>query len=155
MTLRSFAFTAAACLCLSGAIAVPALAADRGTMEEATAMAKRAAALIKSDGAEKAYAAFNSKDPRFFDRDLYVLVSDYNGVAVAHGANPAVIGKNFITNTDADGKLFVKERIDLAKLGKDFTQDYKYKNPQTGAIEPKSSYCVPLTEQVVCVGIYK
>ncbi len=151
MKFRAFAFAAVACLSLS----LPALAADHGTMDEATAMAKRAAALIKSDGAEKAYAAFNSKDPRFFDRDLYVLVSDYNGVALAHGANAALVGKNFLANTDADGKEFVKERVSLAKAGKDFTQDYKYKNPQTGAIEPKSSYCVPLPEQIVCVGIYK
>lgn len=66
-----------------------------------------------------------------------------------------MIGKNLIELKDIDGKAFVKERMDLAKAHANFWQDYKFTNPETKKIEPKSMYCEKLDETVVCGGIYK
>ena len=130
-------------------------AGDKGTAEEAVAMAKKAVTAIKGEGAEKVYTAITNKDPRFVDRDLYVIVYDNTGTPLAHGANSKLVGKNLIENQDTDGKYYVKERVDLAKSKATFWQDYKFTNPTTKKIEPKSTYCERDGDTVVCVGIYK
>ncbi|MEW5726782.1 MAG: cache domain-containing protein [Pseudomonadota bacterium] len=137
------------------AFSAPVVAADRGTADEAVAMTKRAVAAIQAEGAGKVYPAITAKDARFVDRDLYVIVYDAAGKCLAHGANAKLVGKDLSENQDVDGKFYVKERMDLAKAKKPFWQDYKFTNPTTKKIEPKTTYCEPLADTVVCVGIYK
>jgi cytochrome c len=43
----------------------------------------------------------------------------------------------------------------MAKTKPSFWQDYKFTNPESKKIEPKSMYCEKLDETVVCGGIYK
>jgi cytochrome c len=136
-------------------LGTPAYAAEPGTADEATAMTKRAVAYIKSVGPEKAYGDINAKDPRFNDRDLYVIVYDLQGKCVAHGANAKLVGKDLMENQDADGKFYVKERVEKAKAGAPFWQDYKFTDPVTRKVEPKTTYCERLNDTAVCVGIYK
>jgi hypothetical protein len=49
----------------------------------------------------------------------------------------------------------VKERVELGQSKGTFWQDYKFTNPVTKKIEPKTSYCEKLNDSVVCGGIYK
>ncbi len=128
-------------------------AGDHGTAQEAQALVQKAVALIKANGAEKAYPAFSTND--FRDRDLYIFVQTLKGVTVAHGTNPKLVGKDMSETVDTDGKLYVKERLELAKSQKSFWTDYKYGNPVTKKIEPKSTYCEVLDEVLICSGIYK
>lgn len=132
-----------------------AWAADKGTADEAIAMAKKTVAAIKADGTAKTYAAITAKDPRFVDRDLYAIVYDINGTCLAHGANVKMVGKDLAGNMDTDGKYYIKERMELAKTNTSFWQDYKFTNPTTKKIEPKSTYCEKIDDTVACVGIYK
>src|SRR4051812_6092426 len=89
-----------------------ALAADKGSADEAVAMVKRAVALIKSDGKEKAFAAIaDPANTAFHDRDLYIYVYDLNGVALAHGNNPKMVGKPLIGLKDNEGKSMIKEMV--------------------------------------------
>lgn len=137
-------------------VASPAFAAgDKGTADEAVALVKKAATAIKAEGAEKVYAAITAKDPRFIDRDLYVFAYDLDANCLAHGANPKMVGRNTIDTQDTDGKFYIKERMDLAKVKPSFWQDYKFPNPITKMIEPKSAYCERLNDNILCVGIYK
>jgi len=143
-------------LALAFSLAVSsAWAADHGTADEAVALVKKAVTLIKANGKEKAYATFTAQDPQFIDRDLYVFVSDLNGVTISHGANPKLVGKDMSESADVDGKFWVKERIEKAKTQKTFWVDYKFTNPTTKKIEPKSSYCEIHDAAMVCVGFYK
>ena len=130
-------------------------AAERGTADEAVAMTKAAVAYIKSATPEKAYADIVAKDARFVDRDLYVMVYDMQGKCLAHGGNAKLVGKDLIENEDADGKLYVKERVELAKTNGSFWQDYKFSDPLTKKIEPKRTYCEKANDSIVCVGFYK
>jgi signal transduction histidine kinase len=82
-----------------------ASAADRATKDEAIAMVKKAVAAVKSDGPEKAYAAFDDKKGAFTDRDIYVVVYGLDGKVLAHGANEKLIGQNLMEAKDPDGKL--------------------------------------------------
>lgn len=56
---------------------------------------------------------------------------------------------------DPDGKAFVKERVDLAKGKGKFWHDYKFTDPVSKKVLPKSAYCEKLDETVVCAGVYK
>ena len=88
-------------------------------------------------------------------RDLYITVYDLNGKCLAHGANFKMIGKDLIDLKDSDGKAFVKERMELAKTKGKGWQDYKFTNPVSKKIEPKSMYFEKLEDMVVACGIYK
>jgi cytochrome c len=110
---------------------------------------------LKAAGPEKAFPAFNDKNGGFVDRDLYIVVYDGAGRCLAHGANPKLIGKDLIDAEDIDGKLYVKERVELAKSKSNFWQDYKFTNPTTKKVEPKQMYCEPTGDLIVCGGVYK
>jgi cytochrome c len=133
------------------------LAAKEGnaTKEEATAMVKKGVSFLKAQGKEKGHAEISNKAGTFIDRDLYLVVYGLDGTVRAHGANEKMIGKNLIDLKDIDGKPFVKERVELAQARGTFWQDYKFTNPVTRKIEPKSMYCERLDDAVVCGGIYK
>jgi signal transduction histidine kinase len=146
------AFLAAAVL--AAGVASPAFSAERATKDEAIAMVNKAVAVIKSDGPDKAYAAFNDKKT-FVDRDLYVVVYGLDGKVLAHGANEKLIGQNLMEAKDPDGKMFVKERTEMARAQPEFWQDYKFADPLTKKVEPKQMYCQRLNETAVCAGIYK
>jgi cytochrome c len=136
-------------------LAAGAMAGDNGTKAEAIAMVKKAVAFITANGADKAYAAFTDKASAFHDRDLYVVVYDIAGKCLAHGNNAKLVGKDLIDAQDADGVYYVKDRVGLMKAHASFWQDYKFSNPVTKKIEPKSTYCEKLSSTAVCVGIYK
>src|SRR5438874_13313525 len=91
-----------------------ARAADAATKDEAVAMVKKAVAAIKAEGADKSYAEIDNPAGPFVDRDLYIVVYGMDGMVLAHGANKKRIGTNQINDKDADGKEFVKERVELA-----------------------------------------
>jgi cytochrome c len=131
-------------------------AADGGaTAEQATAMVKKGVAFIKANGPEKGYAEITSKTSQFKFEDLYLVVYGLDGTVHAHGANDKMVGRNLIELKDVDGKAFVKERVELGKTKVSFWQDYKFTNPESKKIEPKTMYCERLEQTVVCGGIYK
>ena len=145
----------AAGLVWSAATVTHVLAGEWATKEEAQAIVKKAVAMIKEQGPDKAYPAFISKTGGFTDRDLYVVVYRHDGKVLAHGANEKLVGKDMIDAQDVDGKYFVQERVELARKGSPFWQDYKFVNPTSKKIEPKQMYCQPLNDTAVCAGVYK
>ena len=134
----------------------PALAAADATKDDAVAMVKKGIAFIKANGTEKGYAEISNPKGQFIDRDLYLVVYGLDGKCLAHGANPKQIGRDLLDLTDIDGKYFIKERVSLAKSKPaGFWQDYKFTNPVSKKIEPKTMYCEKLGETAVCGGVYK
>jgi cytochrome c len=118
-------------------------------------MVKKGVAFIKANGKDKGYAEISNKAGQFRHQDLYLVVYGLDGTVLAHGANEKMIGKNLIDLKDVDGKAFVRERVEMGKAKASFWQDYKFTNPETKKIEPKTMYCERLEETVVCGGIYK
>jgi len=130
------------------------LAATGATKDEAVAMVQKAVAAIKAEGAAKSYAEISNPAGPFVDRDLYIVVYGLDGMVLAHGADAKRIGTNQIDDKDADGKAFVKERVELAATRPSFWQSYKFVNPVTHEIAPKEMYCERLDQTVVCGGVY-
>jgi len=126
-------------------------AAGVATKEEAQAMAVKAAEYLTANGAEKAFLAFEAKDGPWHDRDLYVMVLDAKGVLRAHGNNAGLTGKSMLALKDVDGKPFIQSIVDVSDRG---WIDYKWQNPVTKAVEPKTSYEIRVGEYVVGVGAY-
>lgn len=154
-TPRTLALAVAAALMAAAPLAAVAAASGNATPAEATSMVKKGVAFIKTNGKDKGYAEISNKAGSFVDRDLYLVVYGLDGVVRAHGANEKMIGKNLIELKDIDGKAFVKERVELAQAKGTFWQDYKFTNPVSKKIEPKSMYCEKLDDAVVCGGVYK
>ncbi|HLO76025.1 MAG TPA: cache domain-containing protein [Magnetospirillum sp.] len=146
---------AVATIALFAIAATPALAADKGTADEAVALVKKGIAAIKAEGKDKIYAAITAKDPRFIDRDLYLFAYDLEANCLSHGSNAKMVGRNTIDTQDTDGKYYIKERMELAKAKGTFWQDYKFPNPVTKMIENKSAYCERVDDNLLCSGIYK
>ncbi|NKE66168.1 histidine kinase [Ramlibacter sp. RBP-2] len=151
-------FAMPAALVLGALLAAgPAWSAEgAATAKEAEAMVKKGVAFIKANGKDKGYAAINDKsNAQFHDRDLYLAVHQLDGRAVAHGTNEKMVGKMVIDLKDTDGKEYIKERVEWAKTKGSFWTDYKFLNPVSKKVEPKTAYCERLDDTVVCGGIYK
>jgi signal transduction histidine kinase len=145
-------------LALAACFAPTLASADtKATAAEATAMVKKGVAAIKAGGRDhdKLFSEVTTKDAKWADRDLYLVVYGMDGTVKAHGANAKLVGNNLMDMLDIDGKPYIKERIDLAKSKGSFWQDYKFTNPTTKKIEPKSMYCEKVDDFVACAGIYK
>ena len=135
-------------------VAVTAVAEDFATAKEAEAMVIKAVAAIKANKA-KTLEEITNKDSKWVVGDLYPVVYDLQGKVLAHGQNAKQVGKDLLELKDPDGKLFVKERVELANSKGKFWQDYKFTDPVTKKILPKQMYCEKLDAMVVCAGIYK
>ncbi len=118
-------------------------------------MVDRVVAMFHKDGPEATFAAVNDQStPAFHDRDLYPFIYTLDGVNVAHGARPALVGKNLYKLKDQDGKYLIKEMVDLAKGPGTGWVDYKWPNPLNNKIEDKSSYIAKMGGYFVGVGVY-
>lgn len=140
-------------LLLSALIALssPVLAGEK---EDATALVNEAAVAVARDKSA-AIAAISDKNGRYVKGELYVFVYDLSGVMVAHPINAKLIGKNLLDVPDADGKLFRKEILAGVQASGSASVAYKYKNPKSGLVEEKISFCKKAADLAVCAGYYK
>jgi cytochrome c len=131
-----------------------AAAGDAGSKDEAVNMVKKAVAFLKANGNDKTLAAVSDPQGPFVDRDLCVVVYDMNAKCLAHGANAKMIGRDLSYMKDVDGKAYMKERTEL--MGKSATawQNYKFRNPVTKKIEPKTMYLERVGDLIVGCGVY-
>lgn len=138
-------------------MAFGAHAQERGTADQAKALVDKGLAHIKAVGVDKAGEDFTAKDGKWQDKDLYVFVQKLDGTMVAHGGNKGLVGKNHFELKDANGKLFVKEMIEVAKSKGSGWVDYMWTSPATKKVEAKSTFIVkiPDFDGYIGVGIYK
>ena len=134
---RITSFLAAAGLALASLCA--SAAAEFGTLDEAKALVKKAVAYADKNGNQKAFDEFSKSPGPFVDRDLYVVVYDMQGLALAH-PNPKWRGKNMMDIRDQSGRSWVKERSELAQKQSSGLQDTQIFNPVTKKVEPKKVY---------------
>jgi signal transduction histidine kinase len=119
-------------------------------------MVKRVQDKFRNDGAEATFKAVTDQSTKeFHDRDLYPFIYDLTGLNVAHGARPALVGKNLISLKDQDGKHLIRDMITIATTSGSGWVDYKWPNPITNKIEDKSSYVEKLGDYFVGVGVYR
>ncbi len=143
------------CAALLG-VAQPTTASEFGSRAEARAMVDRVQTMFKREGPAATFKAVSDQSAReFHDRDLYPFIYDMSGRNVAHGARPALIGKDLIDLKDQDGRYLIRELIAMAKGPGHGWVDYKWPNSLTNRIEDKSSYVESMGDYLVGVGVSK
>jgi cytochrome c len=146
-----------AAVCLAVVVTcAPAMAnTERGTREEAKALSEAAAAHVDRVGSEQAFKDF-STDPKWRAKDMYVFAQTMDSTMIFHGANPKLVGKNFLEVKDASGKEFNRDMIAAAQKGSGWV-DYQWAHPVSKKIEDKTSHIVRIKkpEGFVGVGIYR
>lgn len=132
-----------------------AQATEKGSKEEAVSMVKKAVAMVKTQGREKTFAAIaDPANNTFHDRDLYIYIYDFNGVALAHGNNPKMVGKPLIGLKDNEGRPLIKEMISIAKTRGSGWVEFKWPNPVTKEVEAKSGYVERVDDFLIGSGAY-
>jgi methyl-accepting chemotaxis protein len=149
---------AALFLFVTGSFITAAQKNAQGTKEEAKAMVEKAAEWFKKYGREKTLAeitrAGTEKKGEFIYRDLYIFAYDFDGVVLAHGANPKLIGRNLIDQQDADGRYLIRGLIDTAKKGRGWYY-FKWPNPITKKTDDKKAYVLKLDDNLwIGCGVY-
>lgn len=144
-------------LTLVGFVSVNALSQERGTKDEAKAMAEQAAAHVKKAGPDQAFKDFTTDKANWTKKDMYVFALDMKGLTVAHGANEKLVGKSMMELKDQNGKLFVKELTDVAKAKGSGWVEYDWAHPQTKKVDGKVTYALKLSnfDGLVAVGVYR
>jgi signal transduction histidine kinase len=132
-----------------------AAAEDRATTKDAERMVHQAVEYFRSAGREAALAAFNDGKGKFAFRDLYIVAYDTDGKCLAHGAKKERVGKVNLQDKDADGRLFIQERVELAKKSGKGWQEYKWPNPATGKVEQKVLYFELVDGVIIGCGAYR
>jgi len=138
--------------------AAPAAAAeDLNAKQQATlAMVKRVQEKFKLDGFDATVAAVNDKStPEFHDGDLYPFIYNRDGVCLANGARPVLVGKNLIAIKDQEGKYLIQEMEAIAFGPGSGWLSYKWPSPITNKIEDRGAYIERMGDYFVGVGYDK
>ena len=133
-----------------------AMAQVKTDPEVAKALALKAAALVKEQGADAVKPIFHAQGEWRHD-DIYVSVMDLTGTWLVYPVKPEGEGKSVINVKDADGKMLVQELVNTAKDKGEGWVEYRWLNPISNKIEPKVTYVkhVPEKNLMVYVGVYK
>lgn len=127
----------------------------RATEQQAESLLERAVVSLKNDEASS-LAAINSLSPSFREDDLYVFVIDLDTDRyVAHGYNLRLLGIDFKTIRDPDGKPVGAPILELMKSRAEGGYDYRWKNPVTGQVEDKHALLKKEGHLLVAVGYYQ
>jgi hypothetical protein len=146
-TLRTIA-TAAAVILFSSA---PLLADDaQPTAPEVEAFVSRMTAHVAAVGTDKAFADFSDQKGPWVKGELYGFCHSLEGISVAHGGNPALLGKNVLGFKDPDGVLINVLVVDKAKGDGKGWVEYKWPNPVTKKVASKRVYVEKVAEKFVC-----
>ncbi len=125
----------------------------RASAAQAREMLERAAVALQGDAA--ALADFQDVGGRFIQDDLYVFVVDMeDGRFLAHGASPALLGRDGRALRDPKGKAIVADMLAIARSKGAGQLEYAWHNPLTGKVESKTSFFRAVDGKLVGVGYY-
>ena len=125
------------------------------TRRDAMDWVDRAVAFYTASGKEIALAEFMNPKGQFVEDELYLFVMDSKGVMLAHGVNEKFVGKDFIDLKDSDGKLFIKEIVDIANSKGSGWVKYKWYQPVARRVLPKVVYFDKVDDLIICSGVYE
>ncbi|NVM78418.1 signal transduction histidine kinase [Duganella sp. SG902] len=154
--MRAYVFKfISALLIMASCLGATAAEQQAASKDEAVAMVKKAVSYIRQNGKDKAFAEFSRPKGQFVDRELYIAALDLNGVMLAHGANPKLIGKTLLDIKDVNGKAFVREQIELAKTKGSGWVEFEWVNPVSEKMERRYTYLERIDDYFVLSGVYK
>ena len=113
---------------------------NKSDRDELVAYVNDALQFAKKNGKQNALAVFNDQKGNFTRDGRYIFAYDYDGKNLALPFQPDLIGTNRIDVRDPNGVDFVRQAIDLARMGNGFHY-YIYPDPSRNMTpELKLSY---------------
>jgi cytochrome c len=127
------------------------------TLDEAKALGEKAAAYVKANGKEKGIAEINNPKGQFVKGEMYVTMHDFKGMFLANPVAPGMVGQTLYDLKDPNGKLFVREAIEVAKTKGSGWTEYIWTNPVTKKVQPKKSWVQRIegTEMYTLSGLFQ
>jgi cytochrome c len=124
--------------------------------QKAQTLIEKGLTYIKANGKEKAMTAFMDPKGGFIDGEFYIFATAFDGTCLAH-INTKMVNTNQIEMVDADGKVIMKEFLDVAKTQGKGWVNYRYSNPATKKIQEKTSYVANVEglDMLIGCGFYK
>lgn len=120
----------------------------QGTADEALSLAQSAHELIQKIGLEDAFDLLHDKSAGFVDRDLYVFVFDRSGIYRVMGADKGRVGSSLFDAPGLDAQQLLDDAWDRCDKGGGWVE-YNIINLATGDIRGKTSYVLPLSEDLL------
>lgn len=122
---------------------------------DAEALVKEAVSYAKTQGAYKLIKEANTPGGAFRKGELYIWIVDMEGVMLANGANPKLVGKDASEKADSDAIHYAQEAVKIAEGPSKGWFTYKFTNPVTREVQQKQCYVERLDEIVIACGAYK
>lgn len=113
------------------------LVLEASTLEEAKALAVKAAQFVKENGREKGIAEIRNPKGQFVKGDLYVVIQDTKGMSLGNPMAPAMNGVDCLNLKDPTGKPFIQDMIEIVKTKGSGWSTYTWTNPATKKVQPK------------------
>jgi cytochrome c len=123
--------------------------------EDAKQWVERAVAFYKASGKRIALAEYTNPNGQFVLDEMYIYALNPRGTMLAHGVNENFVGEEFIDIKDYDGKIFIKEIVDIANKEGSGWVTYKWYNPVTKEVLPKNVYFKKVDDLIICSGVYE
>ncbi|EJM22913.1 Cache domain containing protein [Pseudomonas sp. GM21] len=127
----------------------------RASKQQAQMLLDHAVAKLKEDPAAT-IAAINNLSAEFRQDDLYLFIVDVSTHRyVAHGYNSRLIGVDFATIKDPNGRAVGRPILEKMAKQASASYDYRWKNPVTSKVEEKYALVRKSDNYLVAVGYYK
>lgn len=127
----------------------------RATPQQAQGLLERAVSALKSDP-QGTLGSINNLSADFREDDLYVFVVDLdNRRYLAHGYNLRLLGVDFASIKDPQGKPVGAPILALMGRSDSAGYAYRWKNPVTGKVEDKYALLRKVGHYLVAVGYYR
>jgi cytochrome c len=123
--------------------------------EDAKQWVERAVAFYKASGKRIALAEYTNPNGQFVLDEMYIYALNPRGTMLAHGVNENFVGEEFIDIKDYDGKIFIKEIVNIANKEGSGWVTYKWYNPVTKEVLPKNVYFKKVDDLIICSGVYE
>ncbi len=124
-------------------------------VEDAKRWVENAVAFYKASGKRIALAEYTNPNGQFVQDEMYIYALNPKGTMLAHGVNEKFVGEEFVDIKDYDGKSFIKEIVDTANTNGSGWVEYKWYNPVTKEVLPKTVYFRKVDDLIICSGVYK
>lgn len=122
--------------------------------EDAKRWVDNAVAFYRASGKRIALAEYTNPNGQFVQDEMYIYVLNPKGTMLAHGVNEKFVGEEFIDIKDYDGKEFIKEIVETANREGSGWVTYKWYNPVTKEVLPKTVYFRKVDDLIICSGVY-
>jgi cytochrome c len=135
-------------------IATASRSATAGAPEKVLALVERAAVYIQAVGRDQGFADITRPDGGFTDGELYVFCTAADGMSLAHGGNPKLVGKHLADLRDPEGTPTTMGIVHVGLTQGRGWFEYLWPNPQAGRIQRKVTFVLRIDDQTVCASGY-